>query len=103
LPTIPFGCAVRAPAPAKEKKHSRLAGRRNPESCRAEGVSFDGAIVEKDVTDKMHTKDVKMVEDIAKYLQVGILGIAVLAAAAVLFCFGSAIDRITETLQSFGG
>jgi len=28
---------------------------------------------------------------------------SVLAAAAVLFCFGAALDRITETLQSFGG
>jgi len=44
---------------------------------RVANISAGGVSI--NVTDKMHPKNVKMVEDIAKYLQVGILGIDVLA------------------------
>jgi len=44
---------------------------------RVANISAGGVSI--NVTDKMHPKNVKMVEDIAKYLDVGILGIDILA------------------------
>jgi cyanophycin synthetase len=44
---------------------------------RVANISAGGVSI--NVTDKMHPKNVKMVEDIAKYIEVGILGIDVLA------------------------